>query len=213
MGIAARHTVVVRLIASMLVAAALLAPFTGAAPSAHACSCMGLSGDETRVRERLEEADGAIVGVVTGIETLDPVTPASSFVVIDSTIAVEKVYDGDIQREIVVRQVGDSAACGYEATAGRHFMLLYEDEGVTQTNSCSAFPVQSDGTAPDYAADFMATLERIAPPVAPGDFQVIFATGRGDDGSDSARWWIVGVAAVAGAAALAAGVWMLRREA
>lgn len=184
-----------RLVA-LVVVAVLVVPPLWAPGRASACSCLGVSGEETRVRAVLDSADLVVVARVPYVGPVDDY--GFSLVPVD----VERVYKGDPPKRIRVQETDMGLGCGYEFGAeGRYLLALRparEVQGAYEASLCSAFVVPAAGEADDERAAFMRTLDQVAVARSPS---------RGRD----VRYWLV-VPAAAGMVVLAAATALVLRR-
>lgn len=169
----------------------LLGALSVAMPVAHACSCAG--GD---VRELLQHADGAFIGVVvSGRAALPDRTVRSSNDPWEWTFRVERAAKGTIGAEVVVESGTPSGGtCGLDLERGERVALLLEREGDRWlSGSCSI--VDADDLR--RAADPPPTPDGVGPPAflaaTTGEHSVVTLDGRGrvlryGDGKDFVKF-------------------------
>ncbi|MEX0800590.1 MAG: hypothetical protein WD379_05170 [Dehalococcoidia bacterium] len=205
-------------LAAIAVAGALSAPLH----PAHACSC-AFPFTEEQVREAMGYYDAAVLASIAS-------TPNESNLQVD----VETVYKGDPGERITLEQPidlppdfeGDGLAylgadCSFALLGqpGERYVLFLTaaDGGSTYAPSgCASFPLAWTETTEEFRA-YHDSLERIAgtdAPAAPPEDDTLPQPWQAptDSGPDVPWLPIIGGAAAAGVALLAAGAWLLRRR-
>jgi len=100
--------------------------FFAIAPTAYACSCIAPGSPA----EEMERSAAVFSGKVTAIES-DSLGYKVKF-------EVERIWKGLSEESVVVSTAQDSAACGFEFTAGQEYIVYaYDAEGSLSTGLCT----------------------------------------------------------------------------
>ena len=122
-----------------------------AAPSAHACSCVGFTDEQA-----FDRADVVFVGQVAGRSA--PAVPKTSADPAVWTFAVERVYKGSAAEHQGVVSAVSGASCGLEVQRGRTFVVFAQrnpqsrepgfDEATLYANLCGGTRAAADRPIP-----------------------------------------------------------------
>lgn len=112
-----------RRLAAVFVVGLAIALVVLPAPRVGACTCAGFQDP----RDRLQEADAAIIGTFVGQRPADPDDQYGDTIY---TFAVDEEVKGDFGETLDVRSASDGAACGLSVSEGRQEgLFLYDGKG------------------------------------------------------------------------------------
>ncbi len=144
--------------------------------SALGCSCM-----EPDAADLLANSDAAFVGTLVAVPDQPAIGAISSADQVPYVFEIQTVYKGELDTPITVYSSRDSASCGLEVGLG---------------NSATLFVDQSDD---GWRGSLCSTMGPEA--LADGTFEPLpFGQAPEPPAQDFARWALLGVGAVAGAA-------------
>ena len=170
--------------------------FTSTRP-AYGCSCLPSS-----TQQKVENADVIVIGTVVQLIE-DPDEGVGTELEVDGIVSVERYVKGSGPSEIEVDDPPSGGLCGFldqTSTGKRYLFLLSGQAAGFSTSSCDgSIPITSDETSEQYLRDVESTVS------GAGSFPDTGSAPSGDKPDSDSRWL------AAGAAALVAAAWLLRR--
>ncbi|SDK78986.1 hypothetical protein [Nonomuraea jiangxiensis] len=146
----------VRILSSLGTMAALLLISGGPAGASSGCSCAGLEP-----RRQLAAAAAVFSATATDVRVDEPMLNGGS---LTATLRADHVYKGAVSTEFRVSAKAQEAACGYEFTKGRRYLVFagVGDSGLT-TGLCAGNRILPAGDQPLRLSDRTQGMRPLTP--------------------------------------------------